>query len=190
MILTQHSSVILMNPYLANQSQSLPLKKGRRRHSQFDPSLQLPKCCEHTHHESSLPPPKPQSLFLILLTLLVKNTASSDVVFTTSSLICSPLPPSNSASKHTSSSSDNFLQFSSDSSIRRPPGHQRLTVTLQLLLQALTPFLYNITLNLFHLILFRQAESSKLPLWTLPFHKAPPSLLLKLLILPDISFLE
>ena len=39
--------------------------KGRRRHSQFDPSLHLPKPCIHSQPEPSLPPPKPSTILVL-----------------------------------------------------------------------------------------------------------------------------
>ena len=48
--------------------------KGRRRHSQFDPSLPLPKPCRHSQPESFLPPLKPLTILLLNLSIhSVKN---------------------------------------------------------------------------------------------------------------------
>ena len=80
--------------------------ENRRRHSQL---------------ESSFPPPK--NLIILVhepLDRLSEKNSLGDVDSTTISLLYLPLPQSNSASKHTSASFDNFLDTSSETTIRQP----------------------------------------------------------------------
>ena len=114
-----------INEPQSRKSISIPtIKKGRRRHSQLDPSLPLPKPCIHSQSEISLPPPKLLTIpaFESVDTLSEKYPLS-DIDSTTFSFIYPRFLPSNSASKHTTSSLDSFLETSSESTICRTPRH-------------------------------------------------------------------
>ena len=99
--------------------------KGRRKHSQFDPSFLLPKPCLHSQPGHSFHPPKLLKIpVLESFETLSEKYPLGDVYSTTFSLLYPRILSSNSGSKHTTSSLDNLSDSKSEFTLRKQPRHR------------------------------------------------------------------